>query len=234
MRKILLFCTEMLPVEVTSTGLGGKMSKTNQEMKLETVDFVTGEQEAVARAAHEASKIPLALRNAERRYRMVCAGTIMMQLVWLAFVVVCLEPIVDLIMNWTTFGFVVHISGQLYFPGSSSGLIVGMVFVFYSLLQRCGRRFGRHFQVGRLILPARLITVLGLMAGAWLMALVACRHTQMVAYGVTWKDIAFVANMTGYIVTLLGYWLTNAVIGVFLTSRQQLIREEFYAMGIFD
>ncbi len=233
MYKILLFCTEMLPVEVTSTGLGGKMSKANQKMELETVDFVTGEQEAVARAAHEASKIPLALRNAERRYRMVCAGTIMVLLVWLAFVVVCLEPIVDLIMSWTTFGVVVHISGQLYFPGFSSGLIVGVVFALYSPSEH-SRRFGRQFQIGRLILPARLIAVLGLMTGVWLMVLVACRYTQMVAYDVTWKEVVFIANMTGYIVTLLGHWLTNAVIGVFLTSRQQLIREEFYAMGIFD
>ncbi len=209
------------------------MSKANQKMELETMDFVTGEQEAVARAAHEASKIPLALRNAERRYLMMCAGVIMVLVTQYMFISVCTRPIVDQIMSWTTLGIVVRVSGKVYISGYLLGLSVGVAFAFYSSSEH-SRRFGRQFQIGRLILPARLIAVLGLMIGVWLMVLVAYRHTQMVAYDVTWKDIVFVANMTGFMVELLGYWFTVNVLSIFLTSRQQLIREEFYAMGIFD
>lgn len=195
------------------------------------LDFAPGEQEAIAQAAHDSSRVSLALRNAERRCNRMIAGLVFIILSWMILSMTCFNPLMDLVMSWT-FRIRVHVPWTLYFWGRWLGIAVVVAVWFYNQSGRC-HEFGQCFQIGRLTLSKRVVTAIGVLVCLWLLVLMVWR-IQGVPKGMTWEEAAFTTNLTGFMIELLVYMSEFFVLLTLVTSREQLIREEKWALGIFE
>lgn len=197
----------------------------------EMMDFAPGEQEAVARAACDSSKMLLALRNARRRWWKNVLACVAILLLWIVYYGCLMNYLMDWGISWT-FGMKLHISWEVYWFGRLSGVLVGFL-VYGSVHHQWCLEIGRRIKIGRVKIPSKLATMTAMVVGLWcLVALVI--HAQPLPDGTKWREVFWVIDLTGFVLVLLGYFVTAFCLEATTISRERLIKEEKCALGIFD
>lgn len=181
------------------------------------LDFAPGEHEAVAQAAHDSSMVSLALRNAKRRYNRMIAGVALIILAWMVFSMAFFNPMMDWVISWA-FQTPVHVSWTLYLWGRLLGIVAVTAIWFYNQL-RCCHEFGQCFQIGRLTVPRRIIVAIGVLVCLWLLVLMTWR-LQGVPAGMTWEEVTFTTNLTGFMLEFLEYMAEFFVVFTFVKSHE--------------
>lgn len=187
--------------------------------------YEPGEQEAVAQAARDAGLMAEAIDNYVFRRRITTARAVIVTLIWLLFCM-SFKMFSDFVMM-LAFGTYVKSSGVV---GHLLGIVAGMAIFRLSQSQRC-LEWGIHIRMGYLTLPCRVFVAVGLLVVSWLMALGVVRYRgPLFAY----QDLVLIENLTAFILSLLAYLVTVCLVGTFMTTRQQMLREEKWKLGIFD
>lgn len=195
------------------------------------LDFAPGEQEAAVRMAHDSVKISLALRRARRRWWKNVLTYVVILLLWLVYYRFLVDKLTDLTLSWTS-GFELYVPWELYRLGRWSSLIVGFVLYGCSHQKWC-LETGSHIKIRRAIIPSRLLAVLAVLVGLWLVNLSAFYAQWWLL--AEWSTIPWLINLTGFVLVLFGYLMTVFSLDAFtVVSRERIVREEKWALGIFD
>lgn len=199
--------------------------------KQKILDFAPGEREAVAQMVHDSSRVSLALRSAQRRWRKNVLTYVAILLLWLICYGFLIEKLTDWAMSWT-FGFELHVPWSLYRPGRCLGLIVSFI-VYGCAHQGWCLELGSHIKIQRATIPSRIVAISAVLVGLWLLALTAVRVQWWLM--MWWSKISWLINLTGFVLVFLGYLITVFSLDAFTTtSRKQIIKEEKWAFGIFE